>query len=196
MIDSLIMLADILDARGFHGEAEALDSIIKEAAEIHDIIQKRVEEEASPDQPSPRVMQLVLDLERTLQEKQRDPESKIDYDITEEVMQIVQNLLKENVRSYQTPGTGQAGASMWYQVQNDIIKLVDSVIELEDEIWGQGAYEGKEIDQKEYAKDFEKLKELYGIVSRIKSGEGREKDPRTYELMRNYYNERRGKEIW
>jgi len=192
-LDELIMLADIFDASGLHKEANAIDAILKEAAEIHDIIQRRVEEEAEKDECSPRVTQFMFDLEKALQEKVGDPTSKINYEIFEEIREIAQELLTANI--YQTPGTGQTGLSMWYKAQNDIINLVDGIIELEDEISAKGAYEGEEIEEKDYASSFDKLQKLYAIVKRIKEG-GRPKDKETYRLLRDYYNERRGKEIW
>lgn len=193
-IKELIMLADILDSRGFVKEAEEIDNIIKNAADIHDIIQRRVQEETSPDHPSPRVVQFVHDLDRAL-ESMVKPDGIITYDVKESIMMVAQNLLKENVRSYMTPGTGHSGLSMLYKTKNDVIELVDSIIELEDELESRGVYEGQDLGEEEHRDTFERLKKLYNIVNRIKNGR-RPEDPETYRLIKDYYNERRGKEVW
>lgn len=188
----LIMLADILDVSGLHTEAGEIDLMVKRAAEIHDIIQRRVDEEMPHEEPSPQVIQFMQDLERAL-ESQVSANGPITYDAKEAALGIAQNLIRQNI--YPLPGASRAGLSMALKSENEILTLVDGIIELEDELSEKGAYEGTETAEREYADSFDKLNKLYGIVQKIKNG-GRAGDPETYRLIVDYYNQRRGKEVW
>lgn len=192
IIRDLIMLADILDVSGLHTEAGEIDVMVKRAAEIHDIIQRRVDEEMLHEESSPQVIQFVQDLERAL-ESQVSANGPITYEAKEVALGIAQNLIRQNI--YPLPSSSRAGLSMALKSENDILTLVDSIIELEDELSQKGAYEGTETGERDYAESFDKLNKLYGIVQRIKSG-GREGDSDTYRLIVDYYNQRRGKEVW
>ena len=183
----LIMLADILDVRGFHDIANEIDELVKQSAKVVEDIHEQVSQ-MPPDKPAPQVLQFIGDLERTLTEKQRDPSSKIDYDVSEEIMSIIYGLIRANI--YSQPEHSRGAVSMRMKAQNQIMNLIESIVELEDEVRGEGAYSGQEIDPKAVEGTKKRLEELYEMVQELKNEEG------LFEMAREYYNEKRGKQVW
>lgn len=191
-VKGLISIADFLDSNGFTSISNEIDALVVESAKIHDVIQEKVNEESTLDEPSPMLQRFLVDFENALSVAQRNEKSKIDYEVAEEVMSIVNNLLNE--KTYQTPGTGSQGLSMMYKADSDVIKLVDSIIELEDYLNRQGAYSDKPEEDESIREQYTaRLNELYSMINRMRSGSGRQGDFQKYELIRDYYNERRGK---
>jgi len=178
--ESLIKIADKLDANGFSHEADFVDALIKKAEEHADCVYDFAED-------------LIKEL-KTIS-GQPDVLPTINDKSIHEILRVVYSVLQKGQYGApaNTPDITKYLEASQIRIGSGILALENDIPKIQKALKEERDHNKKVMLQREYDKVQERLKKLYEEVAKLREGK-RSEDKQSYEELKAYLKSR-GKEI-